>query len=114
VSALLTVKINYISEFIQLKDIIQDFVLQEQKENQSSVFYSVEQDDCIITIFFIYKSMEKALAQDIHMVDFLSQIREMWKNIEMEFHKVIIDENFRQHIPIYPETQIAPPTDVPT
>jgi hypothetical protein len=105
VSALLTVKINYISEFFQIKDIIQDFVLHEQKENQSSVFYNVEQDNCIITIFFIFNSMEKALARDIHMVDFLSQIREMWKNIEMEFHKVIIDEIPRQQIPIYACTQ---------
>lgn len=106
-SAILTVKIHYISKFIQLKDIIQDFVLQEQKENQSSVFWSVDQDDCIITIFFIFNSMEKALAQDIHMVVFLNQIREMWENIEMEFHKVIIDEISRQQIIIFPESQIV-------
>jgi hypothetical protein len=107
VSALLTVKIHYISKFIHLRNIIQDLVLHEQQKSQSSPFWSVDQDDCIITMFFIFNSMEQALAQDIHMIDFLNQIREMWEKIEMEFHKVIIDEISRQQIPIFPETQLV-------
>ena len=104
---LLTVKIHYISRFFQLRNIIQDLVLHGEKESQSSAFWSVDQDDCIITMFFILNSIEQSLDQDIHMIDFLNKISEMWEKIEMEFHNVIIDEISRQQIPIFPETQIV-------
>lgn len=107
-SALLTVKIHYITNFDQIRDTIQKLMFQEQKDTQNLAFWSVKQEDCTITLFFTFNSMEEAQDKDIHMIEFSTKISEMWEKIEMEYHKVIIDETYQRQGPSITEFQKVP------